>query len=266
MSDPAAERKAQISSKFNTLAPDYDSGPGCFSYFGRRLLEAADIRPGQSVLDVATGRGAVLFPAAEQVGPTGKVIGVDLADEMVRATAAELRRRGLAATVQVSDAEDLDFPDATFDRVLCGFGLMFFPDQLKALGEFRRVLKPDGRLGVSTWRKGQNHEIQAIFSEFGIEKPIRPGWISEPADLSRLLEAADFVDIDVRMETHSFLYSGADEYWRQARGTGTRFDIDALDRVQRVRVRSALADRLRRNRQPDGIYSAATALIAVAAR
>jgi len=61
MSDPGAERKAQVSSQFNNAAADYESGPGCFSYFGRRLVEAADVQRGQCVLDVATGRGAVCF-------------------------------------------------------------------------------------------------------------------------------------------------------------------------------------------------------------
>ena len=60
-------------------------------------------------------------------------------------------------------AEHLDFPDATFDRVLCGFGMMFFPDQLRAFGEFRRVVKSGGRLAVSTWRVSQTSEIEAAW-------------------------------------------------------------------------------------------------------
>src|SRR5262249_3356453 len=151
--------------QFNTVAAEYDAGPGCFAHFGRRLVTAAEIQPGQRVLDVACGRGAVLFPCAERVGQTGQAIGVDLADEMVRATNEAAARRGITARSLVMDAEHLDFPDATFDRVLCGFGIMFFPNQIQALDEFRRVMKPGGRLAVSTWRVTQNSEIHAAMAE-----------------------------------------------------------------------------------------------------
>lgn len=128
MGGTPADRKTQTRMQFNAAAADYDNGPGCFAHFGRRLVAAADIKPGQRVLDVASGRGAVLFPAAEAVGPTGQIVGIDLADNMARATNAEAVRRGLRAKVAVGDAEHLEFLDATFDRVLCGFGIMFFPD------------------------------------------------------------------------------------------------------------------------------------------
>src|SRR5580700_5807231 len=155
MHDDLAGPKGQIKTVFNKVAAEYDAGPGCFAHFGRRLVAFADIEPGQRLLDVASGRGAVLFPSVERVGPTGDVVGIDFADEMVRAANEEGARRGLTARVRVMDAEHLEFPNATFDRVLCGFGIMFFPNQHRALAEFRRVLKPSGRLAVSTWRISQ---------------------------------------------------------------------------------------------------------------
>jgi len=82
----------------------------------------------------------------------GRLIGVELAEEMARTTNAEAAHRGISARVQVMDAEYLDFADSTFDRVLCGFGIMFFPNQERALEEFRRVMKSGGRLAVSTWK------------------------------------------------------------------------------------------------------------------
>ena len=123
MSDLGDVRKAQVRTIFDRLAPQYDAvGPACFAYFGRRLVDEVGIESGQRVLDVACGRGAVLFPVAERVKP-GDVVAIDLAEEMVRATNAEAQRRGLGAPARVMDAERLEFPDATFSRVLCGFGL-----------------------------------------------------------------------------------------------------------------------------------------------
>ena len=94
---------------------------------------------------------------------------------MVRATNADASQRGIPARVQVMDAEHLDFAEATFDRVLCGFGIMFLPDQLRALGEFRRVMKSGGRLAVSTWRVSQTGEIEAAMVELGIHRAKQPG-------------------------------------------------------------------------------------------
>src|SRR5262245_66423171 len=113
MNNPIPDRKAIAKTVFNTVAADYDFGPGCFAHFGRQLAAAAGIQPGQRVLDIASGRGAVLFPCAEH---GGDVVGVDLAEEMARATNEEAARRGIPARVQVMDAENLEFADASFDR------------------------------------------------------------------------------------------------------------------------------------------------------
>ena len=178
MSDNA-NRKAQTKNLFNAVAPTYDEGPGCFAHFGRRLVDLVGVEPGQRVLDVASGRGAVLFPAAERVSAKGEAIGVDLSDEMAKATNEEAASRSLVARVSVGDAEELDFADASFDRVLCGFGVMFFPDQDRALRQMHRVLKPSGRLGVSTWQVHQAAEISVVLSQLGLRiGSAPPGWIT----------------------------------------------------------------------------------------
>ena len=264
MNDDPSGRKARAKTQFNTVAAEYDAGPGCFAHFGRRLVTAAEIQPGQRVLDVASGRGAVLFPCAERVGQTGEVVGVDLADEMVRATNAEASQRGIPARVQVMDAEHLDFLEATFDRVLCGFGIMFLPDQLRALGEFRRVMKSSGRLAVSTWRVSQTSEIEAAMVELGIHRAKQPGWITEPDDLSKLLKAAGFTDVSVKVDSHSFRYADVEEYWRQARGTGMRRTLDELNAADAERLRSTLTRRVSPERLE--FYSTSAALIAVGCR
>jgi ubiquinone/menaquinone biosynthesis C-methylase UbiE len=265
MNEDAALRRARAKTQFNTIAPDYDSGPGCFAHFGRRLVTAAEIQPGQCVLDVASGRGAVLFPCAEQLGQAGQIVGVDLADEMVRATNEEAARRGISARVQVMDAEHLDFPDATFDRVLCGFGIMFFPNQMRALDEFRRVMKSGGRLAVSTWRVAQTSEIEAAMADLGMQRARQAGWITEPDDLSELLSGAGFTGVSVTADAHSFRYADVEEYWRQARGTGMRRTLDELNPAEAERLREALRRRMNSDGRKE-FYSASTALLAVGCR
>jgi SAM-dependent methyltransferase len=247
------------------LAPEYDTA-GCFAYYGPRLVGAVGVEPGQRVLDVASGRGAVLFPAAERVGATGHAEGIDLAEGMVQATNADAERRGLTVRVRQMDAEHLDFPDASFDRVLCGFGIMFLPDQARGLAQFRRVLKPGGRLGLSTWQKTEAHDLGMVLNALGIMTGPNPGWIAEPPVLAALLERAGFSDVQVREDTHAFHHADLDAYWQGARGTGMRRNIDGLDAEQTARVRAALAEHLEQYRRSDGYHVPATALLGTATR
>ncbi len=269
MSDAMAARKAQVRATFNGLAPEYDAGgPGCFVHFGQRLVEETGIEAGQRVLDVATGRGAVLFPAAERVGVSGIVTGIDLSEEMIRITRDDAMRRGLNAQLRVMDAEHLDFPDAAFDRVLCGFGVMFFPDLPLALHEFRRVLAPQGRIGLSTWRVSQGDTLGLVLAELGIWQGGKDPALQfgDPATVEGPLVAAGFSGVRVQMDEAMFRYRDLEAYWQNCRGTGMRRYIDALDAAQTERVKTALAERLRPHEQPDGIHLAATALLATAAR
>jgi SAM-dependent methyltransferase len=266
MSNDAEARKAETMARFNSRAADFDP-QGAFAHFGERLVAVVGVEPGQRVLDVATGRGAVLFPAVERIGAVGNAVGVDLAESMVHAANEEAQRRGLGTPVRVMDAEQLDFPDAVFDRVLCGFGVMFFPHLDQALGEFRRVLKPDGRLGASTWRVSQAEDLQAILDDLGLlgsEQQRPPGWITEPEVLANALAGAGFTDVRVVTDSHAFRYADLEHYWHSIRGTGAGRRAAALDAAQIERVQTALAERLRPYQQLDGIHVVATALLAVA--
>jgi ubiquinone/menaquinone biosynthesis C-methylase UbiE len=113
------------------------------------LLRTAALRPGERVLDVACGTGVITRAAAEQVGPTGSVIGVDLAPEMIdvaKATPAA----GAPIEWHQADAASLPFPDGSFDVALCQMGLMFMEDRSAALAEMGRVLTAGGRVVVNT--------------------------------------------------------------------------------------------------------------------
>jgi SAM-dependent methyltransferase len=268
MTDNALTQKAEAAARFNRMATDFDPQGG-FAYFGQRLVDVVGIEPGQRVLDVATGRGAVLFPAIERVGTAGEAVGVDLADGMVKAANAEAERRGWGPRVRLMDAEHLDFPDAAFDRVLCGFGVMFYPHVDQALGEFRRVLKPGGRLGVSTWRVSQAEDLRAVLDELGLvgsnaQRP--PGWITEPDDLERVLVNAGFIDVRVVEDSLTLVYADVEDYWHGVRGTEPRRIVDALDATQIERARVALAERFHAYERPDGVHVVATALLGVASR
>lgn len=114
------------------------------------LLAAADLQPGERVCDLACGTGLIARLAAEQVGATGSVIGVDLAGDMLDVARSVPAASGAPIDWQQSPAESLPLTDDACDVVLCQMGLMFFDDKPAALAQARRVLAPGGRLVLNT--------------------------------------------------------------------------------------------------------------------
>jgi len=113
------------------------------------MLELANIRAGDRVLDVAAGTGDQTILAAQRVGPTGSVVAVDLSPHMLKIAEEALREAGLAnVEARVMNAENLEFNTDSFDAVICRMGLMVFPDPVKALMGMHRVLKPGRKVAA----------------------------------------------------------------------------------------------------------------------
>ncbi|KAA3663243.1 MAG: methyltransferase domain-containing protein [Chloroflexi bacterium] len=119
--------------------------PALFGEWPQHVAAAAKIQPGHRVLDVACGTGVLARFAANLVGPTGFVTGLDVNDGMLEVA----RRSASQIEWRQSVAEQLPFEDNNFDTVVSQFGLMFFEDQVKALQEMMRVLRPGGHLAVA---------------------------------------------------------------------------------------------------------------------
>lgn len=115
---------------------------------GELLAEAADVRAGERVLDVAAGNGNATLAAARRFA---QVTSTDYVPALLEKGAARAAAEGLQVSFQVADAEDLPFRDATFDVVLSTFGAMFTPDHARPAREMLRVLRSGGRIGLANW-------------------------------------------------------------------------------------------------------------------
>ena len=127
------------------------------------IVEAAQVRPGMRVLDLASGTGEPCLTLAERVGPDGHVTATDLVPEMLAVAEENARVRGQTnISFQQADAEALPFADQTFDAVTCRFGVMFFADVERALREVYRVLEPGGRVALVAWGPLEDNPCFAI--------------------------------------------------------------------------------------------------------
>jgi ubiquinone/menaquinone biosynthesis C-methylase UbiE len=235
---------------FGRGARDYDRvGTPVFGTLGRRLVELAGVQAGDRVLDVATGRGAVLFAAAQRAGARGRVVGVDLAAEMVALTAADARSREVAnAEVRVADAERLsDFGDETFDRVTCAFAIFLLPDPETALHEFHRVLRPRGTVALSSWRTCDPRYdwYPDLRREFGVSVTLDTRAFDTGDELTAALSASGFTDVRVSAERVLLRFADAEEWWRWLLTSGGRATVESLDPEARARFREAAFERIR---------------------
>jgi ubiquinone/menaquinone biosynthesis C-methylase UbiE len=163
------------------------------------LLAAINIRPGASLLDVASGPGYV---AAEAAGRGAHVVGTDIAMDMVE----EARRRFAGTKFEVADAEHLHYADASFDAVTCAFGMLHFPRPGKAVTEAYRVLRRNGRFAFSVWSGPEKAKVLTLIAESvrqhadgSVTLPPGPGLfaLSDPWILTALMEAAKFTDVRI---------------------------------------------------------------------
>lgn len=228
-----------------------------FPIFGEWLVETAKIPDGATVLDIACGRGAVLFPAAERVGPGGQVIGIDLADGMAQATQLEIQRRGLGqAEARQMDAENLTFPDSSFDFVLCGFSLQFLPHLDRALSEFIRVLKPGGRIAVTTWGKDDERWdwYDDLRESYGAVMRLGSQSLEKPEEIQGWLSQVGFVDIHSDKKELDMVFLDEEEWWNVEWSISGRAGLEKLSPEDFIRFKAEAFEKARVQKQADGFH------------
>ena len=226
---------------------------------GGRLIELVDLKPGERVLDVGTGTGAVAFDAARKVGADGCVAGIDTSPRMLKRARENAAKSGLKnVEFRKRNSSSLDWPDESFDAVISCLGQPEAPwDVRPAFAEWHRVLVPGGRLGLCTEAEDPFPvQFQEVFARYKVRTPSRKlaerrrlsSRVSREADRiagAHLLEDAGFVDvrrsveslqvfIPARAQLELLLTWGLDyeEYSELAPSVRHRFRTEALEAIR----------------------------------
>jgi ubiquinone/menaquinone biosynthesis C-methylase UbiE len=238
-----AKRKAAVT--YNAAAEHFDDEPlGFWEVTGRRTVERLNLKLGLTVLDVGCGTGASALPEAEAVGETGKVIGADLAQNLLDLASAKAVQRNLHnVEFRLADMTNLGFPDGHFDAVVSVFSVFFVPDMEGLVRELWRMVKPSGKLAITTWGVRFFEPVYSIWREaIRNERPdlytdFNP-WdrISLPEQVSELLNTSGIPNAEIVPESGSQMFRSPEDWWTVVLGSGLRATVDAMDATTAAKI------------------------------
>jgi len=191
---PVDDKAGLVKGVFDSVATNYDvmndlmSG-GLHRLWKRFTIEQADIRPGQSVLDLAGGTGDLALRIAREIGDDGRVVLADINAAMLEQGRRRLVDAGVAGNLELAqvDAERLPFSDSSFDRLTIAFGLRNVTDKAAALSEMQRVLKPGGKALILEFSKPAD-AIRPAYDLYSFRVlPLMGRFIAQDSDSYRYL-------------------------------------------------------------------------------
>lgn len=231
---------------WNESAPSYGPVRANLDKWNAPLLARAAPRAGMRVLDVACGDGEPALSIARVVRPTGRVVGIDLSERMIGVACERAKDAQLSnVDFQVMDAEELTFPDASFDLVTCRFGLQIVTDPDAAIRESLRVLKPGGRIVATVWGPGERcpamHVLLGPMLEFA--EPDETGYLPTPyemggdGELVDILTKAGFADAREHRSTHDWEFASVEGYFQgMLKGTPIGHSLSEEDETTQKEV------------------------------
>jgi ubiquinone/menaquinone biosynthesis C-methylase UbiE len=259
MTSHASEAEGRAAALFDALAPQYDAvGVDFFQPIAEGLLSAIESRPGETWLDLGCGSGAVLLPLARRIDP-GRATGLDISPAMVTRTREEATGHNLRnVDVVVGSAQLPDLPAASFDGITCSLVLFFLTDPRAALESWRPLLKPGGRIGVTTfgptdprWR-----HVEEVLQPFLPPRDARSSGVVGPFEsdegMESLVVGAGFCEVHTVSQIVDVHFDSADQWRDFSMSVGQRQAWLAIPDAQREEVFAEAASRFRAVASPDG--------------
>ena len=233
--------------------------PAIFGPMAADLVDRAAPRSGDRVLDIACGTGILVRTAADRVGQSGRVAGVDLNPSMLAVAARSSRSHPHIEWVEAR-AESVPYDDEWFDIVLCQQGLQFFPDPSAALGEMHRLLAPDGRVLISVWND-VGRGFDALAAALGHHVSPEAGALAKgPAsmrdgtELANLMRAAGFSEVFVEAISVRIHFPSTAEFVRQyVSGTPLAAAFERVTESAREQLLGEVAEQLQDMVDTDGL-------------
>ncbi|HEV2480924.1 MAG TPA: class I SAM-dependent methyltransferase [Puia sp.] len=235
-----------------------DPALGFWDRYGRRTVERLGLKPGMRVLDVCCGTGASALPAAEAVGATGSVVGVDLAENLLALARDKAVDKGLQnVEFMKADMTALPFEPNSFDAVIIVFGIFFVPDMEAQVQRLWRLVRPGGRLAITTW--GPRLFEPAYTQWKAAVAEVAPEWVSDfnpwdrittvDAVLELIEDALPDEEAGVVAERGVQELKEPEDFWRIAMGSGLRWPIEQMGEVNALLLKENLL--LRLTERPD---------------
>ena len=250
---------ANLVATFEEAAPRYDcSGAQFAGPVADELVRLATPRPGDQILDVGCGAGAVTVRCARAVSPGGRVTALDLSEGMLRRTAAESAARGFDNVItRRGDASGPELAPASFDTVLASLVLYLLPEAGAALRSWRDLLKPGGTLGFS-WGIGPDPRWTPVFSAVdafakrtsGFESYVRR--LGSPVSMMEQLTACGYTAVTISTRTIHVHYTGPRQWWQASWAEAPRLAWQHIPDADRDAARRTAFALLEPMRESDG--------------
>jgi SAM-dependent methyltransferase len=211
---PADAQVAGYVALFDGLSGSYDqSGVPFFGVIARGLVDGLDIGTGERVLDIGAGRGAATFPIAAAVGEGGRVDTLDLAPGMVHRLTRDARHLP-QVRVGFGDATDPRPPAPPYDAIVSSLVLFFLPDPVEGLVRWRALLRPGGRLGVSTFQPwyGTWQHLLDLHLEYTEEFLLPDPRFATDERVEAMLRAAGFAEVRSELATYDIRFDDAEQW------------------------------------------------------
>ena len=236
---------------YDAASQDYErASRDYWQHLSARTVERLGLRPGERVLDVPCGTGPSVVPAARRVGPTGRVVGMDVAEQMLAIARAKVEAGGLDNVELVrGDMTAIPAPEQPYDAVVCVLGVFFVEDMPGLVRSFVDLVRPGGgRVAVTVFGEHVFDPMREAFvdavADVAPGVPVVQPWRRtqhEPV-LRRLFEDAGVGGVEVVTEDDVLPLPSADDWWRIVMGTGLRRTVAALGDEAAAAVRARCAE------------------------
>ena len=237
------------------------------------MLDLANLRAGSRVLDVAAGTGEQTIRAAQRVGPSGRVLAVDISASMLKLAAEAVRDAGLTnVETRVMDAANIDLEADSFDAVICRQGLMLFPEPVKALVGMRRVVKPGSRVAALVWSSAEKNPYHwlplAIVRRIGNIPSPAPGvpgmfTLGDTSVLEGVFRTAGFLEVFIQTVPLQRRFASVAEAVKGMQSPILQQLLEKLSETEKEKARVEIEQEFSRFQGPSGVQFPSEILIGV---